>query len=127
VDEEDPLEHLAVVVRLGRGVERELALLVVVLAEVEEDRGGLEDVEVAAVRVDDRRAACGSSGWDSERARTRRTHIRPFGCHKSISTTARKFTYTVRTLIAMNHGSFSVRLGEQQLCFRKRSTDGGWS
>jgi hypothetical protein len=62
VDEEDPLEHLAVVVRLGRGVERELALLVVVLAEVEEDRGRLEDVEVAAVRVDDRGAACGSSG-----------------------------------------------------------------
>ena len=51
--EEDPLQHLAVLVRARPRVERELELGVVVLLEVEKDRGGLEDGEVVAVAVDE--------------------------------------------------------------------------
>ena len=51
--EEDPLQHLAVLVRARLRVERELELGVVVLLEVEQDRGGLEDGEVVAVAVDE--------------------------------------------------------------------------
>jgi hypothetical protein len=55
VGEEDPLHHLGVVVRVRDRVEGELLLLVVVLGEVEDDRRGLEDLEVAAVRVNNSR------------------------------------------------------------------------
>ena len=51
--EEHPLQHLAVFVRARLRVERELELRVVVLLEVEEDRGGLEHGKVGAVRIDD--------------------------------------------------------------------------
>lgn len=55
VREEDPLQHLAPLVRV-RAVRGpvELAVGVVVLREVEQDRGGLEDGEVPAGVVDER-------------------------------------------------------------------------
>ena len=55
--EEDPLQHLAVAVGILLLVERELVVLVVVLLEVEQDRGGLEDGEVVARAVNERRDA----------------------------------------------------------------------
>jgi hypothetical protein len=56
VREENPLQGLGVVVRVGHRVEGELALGVVVRRKVEEDGGGLEDLEVAAIRVNEGRA-----------------------------------------------------------------------
>lgn len=50
--EEDPLQHLAVLVRHGLWVKSELELCVIVLLEVEKDYRGLEDREVPTVGVD---------------------------------------------------------------------------
>lgn len=50
--EEDPLQHLAVVVRVAVPVEREEVVFVVVLLQVEHDRCGLEYDEVVARAVD---------------------------------------------------------------------------
>lgn len=50
--EEDPLQHLAVLVRPGLWVKSELELCVIVLLEVEKDRCGLEDRKVPTVGVD---------------------------------------------------------------------------
>ena len=55
--EEDPLEQLAVVVRIGLAIEGELVVLVVVLLEVQQDGRGLEHIEVVAGAVDKRRDA----------------------------------------------------------------------
>ena len=52
--EEDPLQHLAIVVRVLLGIKPEDVLLVVMLREIQEDRGGFEHVEVASGVVDDR-------------------------------------------------------------------------
>lgn len=53
--EEDPLQHLAVVIRLLLYIKRELLLLVVVLRKVQQDRSRLKDIEVVARAVRDRR------------------------------------------------------------------------
>jgi hypothetical protein len=89
MSEEDPLEGLRVVVGVGDRIKGELPLRVVVLSKVKEDGGGLKDLEVATVRVDNSRAVrlC-EIRWKYEYEIY--THMRPFG------------------LIARNHGSFCL-------------------
>lgn len=50
---EQPLEHLAVLLRLTLGRERDLVFSVIVLGEVQQDRGRLKDGEVVAGLVDE--------------------------------------------------------------------------
>ena len=56
-DEEDPLKHLAVIVGVRVLVERELVLLVVVLVQIEQDRGRLKHHKVIARAVNECRDA----------------------------------------------------------------------
>ena len=46
---EQPLELLAVALRVGLGVKRELEVLIVLLRQIEQDSGGLEDAESVSV------------------------------------------------------------------------------
>lgn len=55
--EEDPLQHLAVVVGVLLGVKPEDVVLVVVLREVKDNRGGLKYAKVTTGVVDERRDA----------------------------------------------------------------------
>jgi hypothetical protein len=50
---EDPLKHLAVLVVLSLGRERELVLGIIVLREVQQDRRGLVDDKVVARLIDE--------------------------------------------------------------------------
>jgi hypothetical protein len=52
VSEEDPLEELGVVIRARRRIEAKFVLLVIVLAEIQEDRGTLEHLETPTLAVD---------------------------------------------------------------------------
>lgn len=53
--EEDPLEHLAVVVGLRLRIKPELVVLVIVLPQVQVDRSRLEDIKVVPRAVNERR------------------------------------------------------------------------
>jgi hypothetical protein len=49
---ENPLQSLAVFIRIPSGIEAKFVILVIVLLQVQQDRSGLEDGKVIAVGID---------------------------------------------------------------------------